>query len=531
MTALINLPGWPAFCELAHQMQQQTLIGFFADNPDRAESMSIKAGPLFLDYSKNHITLDIIAMACDIIKSSGFEEKRAALLSGQPINITEQRAAHHTALRLPFEQLPKTVQTVRQKMRQLVEKLHQRQWLGFSNRPIDTIVNIGIGGSHLGPQLVVDALSTATTPIRCHFLANLDSSDCAKLFANIHPDTTLFIIASKSFSTQETLTNAKTIQQWLLQKGCSKDNLRKHFIAVSSAVEKAAAFGIDKENIFPMWDWVGGRYSLWSAIGLPIALTLGMETFEALLQGAHTIDQHFESAPLTENMPVVMALISFYYQQFWGTQSHALLPYSAKLNYFVDYIQQLDMESNGKQVTKNGAEITSNTGAIIWGNVGTNGQHAFHQLLHQGTHTIPVDFILPINNPDNIGNHQQLMVSHCLAQARALMVGQSLDALKKKYPNTPDELLLHRVIPGNRSSNMLLMSTLNAQSLGALIALYEHRTFVQSCLWDTNAFDQWGVELGKGIAEDIFQALTTQIDTTFDSSTQHLLSKVRSEYN
>ena len=479
-------------------------------------------------------------------EQAGLSESIKAQFNGERVNASEGRAALHTALRSPIGKrleldgvdLIPQVHRVLNQMTELVSRIHSGLWRGYSEKPITEVVNIGIGGSFLGPQLVSEALLPfAQRGVRCHYLANIDGSEFHELTMKLRAETTLFIVSSKSFNTLETLKNAQAARAWYLAQGGSEESLHRHFIAVSSNREAAQAFGIRAENIFPMWDWVGGRYSLWSAIGLPIALAIGMSNFKELLSGAYSMDQHFQSAPFERNMPVLLALLGIWYGNFWGAQSHAILPYDHYLRNITKHLQQLDMESNGKSVRQDGSPVDFSTGPVIWGGVGCNGQHAYHQLLHQGTELIPADFIVPVNSFSPLADHHQWLFANCLSQSQALMHGKTREEaeaeLRAKGLDEAEvqRLAPHKVIPGNRPSNILALNRVDPFNLGALVALYEHKVFVQSAIWGINAFDQWGVELGKDLGQGVYQRLTGQLDEpASDASTQGLIQHFRERH-
>ncbi len=476
----------------------------------------------------------------------GLKEAIAEMVDGDLVNASEGRPALHTALRRPVGDrlaingvnVMPDVHRVLNQMTELVTRIHNGLWRGYTEKPITDVVNIGIGGSFLGPQLVSEALLPyAQQGVRCHYLANIDGSEFHELSEGLKAETTLFIVSSKSFNTLETLKNAQAARSWYLAQGGSEGDLYKHFIAVSSNREAAVAFGIREENIFPMWDWVGGRYSLWSAIGLPIALAIGMANFKELLSGAYGMDRHFQTAPFESNMPVLLALLGVWYGNFWGAQSHAILPYDHYLRNITKHLQQLDMESNGKSVRQDGSAVTCETGPVIWGGVGCNGQHAYHQLLHQGTQLIPADFIVPVVSYNPVADHHQWLYANCLSQSQALMLGKTRDEARaelrsKGLPEDEVERLApHKVIPGNRPSNTLAMERISPRRLGALVALYEHKVFVQSVVWGINAFDQWGVELGKELGKGVYQRLTGGNEQPAeDASTQGLIDYFRGRH-
>ncbi|QXN25963.1 glucose-6-phosphate isomerase [Shewanella putrefaciens] len=541
MTILTQSTTWQALA--AHSQQIPHMRELFAGDPARFSNMSLSTCGLFLDYSKNRATPETLNLLLTLAQETKLDAKIKAMFAGDIINTTEKRAVLHTALRSTAEQsiiaegqdiVPEVQQTLN-KMQQFVTSVTSGQWKGFTGKTITDIVSIGIGGSFLGPKIVSQALRPYwMTGLNCHFVANVDGTSISEKLKLLDPETTLFIMSSKSFGTQETLTNTLTAKAWFLAKGGSQSDVAKHFVAVTSNVAKATDFGIDADNIFPMWDWVGGRYSLWSAIGLPIALLIGMDNFRSLLKGAHQMDTHFANAPLAENMPVIMGLFSLWYGNFFNAQSHVVLTYDHYLRGLPAYFQQLDMESNGKSVTLNGTHVDYSTGPVIWGGEGTNGQHAYHQLLHQGTALIPADFIMPLQSHNPIGEHHDQLASNCFGQTQALMQGRTLDEalaeLSKSNLSDEEKLLIakHKVMPGNKPSNTLLMDKLTPETLGALIALYEHRTFVQGAIWDINSFDQWGVELGKSLGNDVLARIGAEQDATaLDASSNGLINLYR----
>ncbi|ESE40780.1 glucose-6-phosphate isomerase [Shewanella decolorationis] len=541
MTILTQSTTWQALA--AHSQQIPHMRELFAGDPARFSNMSLSTCGLFLDYSKNRATPETLNLLLTLAQEAKLDAKIKAMFAGDIINTTEKRAVLHTALRSTAQQsiiaegqdiVPEVQQTLN-KMQQFVTSVTSGQWKGYTGKAITDIVSIGIGGSFLGPKIVSQALRPYwITGLNCHFVANVDGTSISEKLKLLDPETTLFIMSSKSFGTQETLTNTLTAKAWFLAKGGSQSDVAKHFVAVTSNVAKATDFGIDADNIFPMWDWVGGRYSLWSAIGLPIALLIGMDNFRSLLKGAHQMDTHFANAPLAENMPVIMGLFSLWYGNFFNAQSHVVLTYDHYLRGLPAYFQQLDMESNGKSVTLNGTHVDYSTGPVIWGGEGTNGQHAYHQLLHQGTALIPADFIMPLQSHNPIGEHHDQLASNCFGQTQALMQGRTLDEalaeLSKSSLSDEEKLLIakHKVMPGNKPSNTLLMDKLTPETLGALIALYEHRTFVQGAIWDINSFDQWGVELGKTLGNDVLARIGTEQDATaLDASSNGLINLYR----
>lgn len=541
MTQLTQQATWQALAQ--HSKTLPHMRELFSNDPKRFDNMSAKACGLLLDYSKNRASNETLSLLFKLAKESQLESKIKAMFAGDIINNTEQRAVLHTALRAPAEQvinldgnnIVAEVQQTLAKMGEFVNSVTSGDWLGYTGKTITDVVSIGIGGSFLGPKIVSQALRPYWTgKLNCHFVANVDGTSITEKLKNLDPQTTLFVMSSKSFGTQETLTNTLTAKEWFLKQGAAQADVAKHFVAVSSNVEKATEFGIDANNIFPMWDWVGGRYSLWSAIGLPIALLIGMDNFRELLAGAHAMDEHFANTPLENNMPVIMGLFSLWYGNFFNAQSHVVLTYDHYLRGLPAYFQQLDMESNGKGVTLNGTDVDYSTGPIIWGGEGTNGQHAYHQLLHQGTALVPADFIMPLNSHNPVGEHHVQLASNCFGQTQALMQGRTYDeALAElSHSKLDDEqkqlIAKHKVMPGNKPSNTILMDKLTPTTLGSLIALYEHRTFVQGAIWQINSFDQWGVELGKLLGNDVLDRLTADKQANeLDSSSNSLINLFR----
>lgn len=540
------LPAWQALLKHRREMQGFSMREAFASDASRFERLSMSASGIFLDYSKNLLNQDTCGLLVGLAREAGLQEAIEALFNGEHVNASEHRPALHTALRRPIGDCVKVdgnnvmpdVHRVLNQMTDIVSRIHSNQWRGYSDKTITDVVNIGIGGSFLGPQLVSEALLPFTqNGVRCHYLANIDGSEFHELAAKLNPETTLFIVSSKSFGTLETLKNAQAARTWYLARGGTEEKLYRHFIAVTSNKEAASAFGIREKNIFPMWDWVGGRYSLWSAIGLPIALAIGMSNFKELLSGAYSMDTHFRSAPFEKNMPVLLALLGVWYGNFWGAQSHAILPYDHYLRNITKHLQQLDMESNGKSVRQDGSPVSSETGPVIWGGVGCNGQHAYHQLLHQGTALIPADFIVPVVSYNPVADHHQWLYANCLSQSQALMLGKTraeAEAELRERGLEEDEvqrLAPHKVIPGNRPSNTLVLERISPRRLGALVAMYEHKVFVQSVIWGINAFDQWGVELGKELGKGVYQRMTGwDQPPAEDASTQGLIDFFRARH-
>ena len=540
------LPAWQALKLHRADMQHFSMRDAFNSNPKRFEDFTLSSCGLFLDYSKNLITDQTRNLLVNLANEADLKNAIKSLFEGDIVNASEGRPALHTALRRPVADklsvngvnIMPQVHKVLNQMTELVGRIHDGLWRGYTEKPITDVVNIGIGGSFLGPELVSEALlSYAQKGVRCHYLANIDGSEFHELTAKLRAETTLFIVSSKSFNTLETLKNAQAARAWYLAQGGSEAELHRHFIAVSSNNAAAVAFGIREENIFPMWDWVGGRYSLWSAIGLPIALAIGMSNFKELLSGAYSMDQHFQNAPFEQNMPVLMAALGVWYGNFWGAQSHAILPYDHYLRNITKHLQQLDMESNGKSVRQDGTPVSTDTGPVIWGGVGCNGQHAYHQLLHQGTLLIPADFIVPIVSFNPVSDHHQWLYANCLSQSQALMLGKTraeAEAELRDKGMSEDEvqkLAPHKVIPGNRPSNTLVVERISPRRLGALVALYEHKVFVQSVIWGINAFDQWGVELGKELGKGVYNRLTGNLEEPAeDASTQGLINYFRGRH-
>lgn len=540
-------PAWRALQEHRLSMQDFRMRDAFKSNPNRFNDFSISACGLFLDYSKNLITPETLSLLVKLARDCDVSGAARSVFRGDHYNRSERRPVLHTALRRPIgdvlevggRDVMRDVHAALAQMTDIVGRIHQHLWRGYTDKAITDVVNIGIGGSYLGPQLVSEALLPYTHPsgVRCHYLANIDGSEFCELTARLNVETTLFIISSKTFGTLETLKNAQAARQWYLAKGGSEERLYRHFIAVTSNREQAMQFGIREKNIFPMWDWVGGRYSLWSSIGLPIALAVGMSNFKDMLAGAYAMDTHFLEAPLDKNMPVLLAMLGIWYHNFWDAQSYAFLPYDHYLRNFVKHLQQLDMESNGKSVRQDGSPVSCSTGPVIWGGVGCNGQHAYHQLLHQGTPLIPADFIVPVVSHNPVADHHQWLYANCLSQSQALMRGKTYDEAVEELrakgltEGEVHRLAPHKVIPGNRPSNTLVLDTINPNRLGALIALYEHKVFVQGIVWGINSFDQWGVELGKELGVGVYERLTQahQVDAE-DSSTQGLVDYFRNRH-
>jgi glucose-6-phosphate isomerase len=532
-----------------NELASSHLKDFFAEDATRFSKFSLEAAGLFLDYSKQYILPETFNLLCRLAQEADIVGRREAMFSGKAINVTEQRAVLHTALR-DLSDKPIMVDGVNVKpqitevfvrVEQCVQKIRDGKWLGYDGRAIKTIVNIGIGGSDLGPAMAVMALTPYTLrDLEYYFVSNIDATHISEVLRKCDPATTLFVVASKTFTTQETLCNANTAKKWLLQKCDNAETaIQHHFIAVTAKPERAKEFGVASTNIYPFWDWVGGRYSVWSAIGLSLAIAIGMDNFRSFLAGAHAMDEHFYTQPLATNMPIIMAVLGIWNINFWQCATQAVIPYDQYLSLLPSYLQQLDMESNGKHVRIDGTNISYKTAPVLWGGVGTNGQHAFHQLLLQGTQTVPVDFIIAAQSHNDIDSHHELLVANCFAQSQALMRGKNqteiIDELIEQgfAPDDAKTLAPHKVIVGNVPSNTIMLSKLTPYSLGALLALYEHKVFVQGIIWGINSFDQWGVELGKQLANKIALQLQvnmlSEVDMTLDSSILGLIQRYRNE--
>jgi glucose-6-phosphate isomerase len=543
MASISESTPWHALNAHYEKMKKIHMRDLFREDPLRFDRFSLEFDHLCLDYSKNRITEETMSLLFQLAEAAALPEWIEKLFNGEKINTTEGRAALHVALRnrgnrailVDGEDVMPAVNGVLQRMGAFCAAVHDRRWTGYTGRAITDIVNIGIGGSDLGPCMVTQALRPyAKKGVRAHFVSNVDGTHVVETLKDLDPETVLFVIASKTFTTQETLTNAHTARRWFLEKGGTEAAIAKHFVAASTNAEAVAEFGIDTQNMFEFWDWVGGRYSLWSAIGLPIALSVGMDHFEALLAGAHDMDEHFRTSPLDRNMPVILALLGIWYNNFFGAQTHAILPYDQYMQRFPAYFQQGDMESNGKGTDRNGRPVHYTTGPIVWGEPGTNGQHAFYQLIHQGTKLVPADFLAPVMSHNPVGDHHEILLSHFFAQTEALMRGKTrhevsneMEAAGKSKAQV-DALAPHKVFHGNRPTNTLLFKRLDPRTLGSLIALYEHKIFVQGIVWNINSFDQWGVELGKVLAKEILGELAHDRPvTTHDASTNGLINRCK----
>ena len=535
-----SLPAWSRLQAHFHTLEPRHLRELFAEDEQRFQRFSLTAGDWLIDLSKNRITEQTLELLLELAEESELPHLRRAMLSGERINTSEGRAVLHTALRnrsntpiyVDGVDVMPAINAVLAQMRRFSDAVRDGGWRGHSGQKITDIVNIGIGGSDLGPYMVCEALKPyGRADLRAHFVSNVDGSQIWEVLNRLNPDSTLFIVASKTFTTQETLANAHTARQWLVERS-GEAAIARHFVAVSTNAAEVRAFGIDTANMFEFWDWVGGRYSLWSAIGLSIACFIGMDGFESMLDGAHAMDQHFASAELRHNAPVLLALIGIWYGNFFGAATQAVIPYDQYLHRLPAYLQQLDMESNGKRVSRDGLSVDYSTGPVLWGEPGTNSQHAFFQLLHQGTQMVPVDFIASVQCNRPVGAHQTLLLANCLAQSAALMRGKTAAEVARELQaegRSPADVLAltpHKVFPGNRPTTTLLATRMTPQALGQLIALYEHKVFVQGALWGINSFDQWGVELGKQLAKGILDDLRGKHSTGHDLSTQGLIEYV-----
>ncbi len=535
-----QLPAWKGLQAHRAEIEGLQMRDLFRQDGQRFTRFSRRLGDLLLDFSKNRITEKTFGLLIDLAKQADVPGWREKMFTGEKINTTEGRAVLHTALRnranrpvlVDGKDVMPDVNAVLARLRSFSERVRSGEWKGYTGQPIKDVVNIGIGGSDLGPVMVAEALKPySKRDLNVHFVSNVDGTHLAEALRRVTPATTLFLVASKTFTTQETLTNAHSARSWLLSHAKDEAHIAKHFAALSTNEAEVRKFGIDPANMFPFWDWVGGRYSLWSAIGLPIALSVGMDNFEELLAGAHDLDVHFRTAPLEDNLPVILAVLGVWYNDFLGAASHAILPYDQYMHRFPAYFQQGDMESNGKSVTRDGTPCAWETGPVIWGEPGTNGQHAFYQLIHQGTKLIPCDFLAPVETHNPLGQHHAILLSNFFAQTEALMKGKTPDEVRAelvkegKGPAEVEALVPQKTFAGNRPTNSLLFQKLTPRMLGTLIALYEQKIFVQGIIWGVNSFDQWGVELGKQLAKVILPELSApgEVDT-HDSSTNGLIN-------
>ncbi len=545
MTARTLLQDLPAFDELkthATALSNTSIQQLFDQDDSRAADFTLEAAGLQLDFSRHLLNRDTLTALYKMAEQAGLRQAIEDLYSGQHVNNTENRPALHTLLRASsadgLEDKFREVSAVRQRMQAIANTINQGDHEGYTGAAITDVVNIGIGGSDLGPRLVTEALKPFHGSIRCHYVANVDPADLQETLGGLKAESTLFIICSKSFRTEETLANSLAARDWMLAGGASAQDLDKHFLAVTTNLQAAADFGIPAANCLPMWDWVGGRYSVWSAVGLSCAVAVGWDRFSEFLAGAEAMDQHFKNSLPETNMPLLMSLLELWYCNFHGAGNHVVLPYDHSLQRLPDFLQQLTMESNGKQVSTDGRPLAYNTAPVLWGSAGTMGQHSFHQLLHQGTLLCPVDFVLPLTTHTGLAEQHRMLVANCLAQSRALMVGRSLEAchasLRERGMDdaTAARLAPHLAMPGSRPSSVLTMESLNPGTLGALLALYEHRTFCSSQLWGINPFDQWGVELGKEIGTEVLARLTdSDKDSDMDAATERLIKAWRQAQN
>lgn len=551
MSSLTSTKEWKALEAHKQKLEHVQMRDLFAKDPKRFEKFSLHFEDLLLDYSKNIVTEETVQLLLALVKERNLAAMIEKMFTGEKINNTEDRAVLHVALRnrsnkpilVDGKDVMPDVNGVLEKMKKWTNAIRNGDWKGYSGKAITDVVNIGIGGSDLGPCMVCAALTPYAKPgLNVHFVSNIDGTHLAEVLKKVNPETTVFIIASKTFTTQETITNAKSAREWFLNHAKQDAHVAKHFVALSTNTEEVTKFGILKENMFEFWDWVGGRYSLWSAIGLSIAVYIGFENFEELLGGGHDMDVHFRTTPFEKNLPVILAIVGLWYNNFFGAQTEAILPYDQYLYRFSAYFQQGDMESNGKYVTKEGKKITDySTGPILWGEPGTNGQHAFYQLIHQGTKLIPCDFLAPIKSQNSHigkGVHHPILLSNFFAQTEALMKGKTEEEARSELEKEGlkgeklEKLLPHKCFPGNRPTNSLMFDQLTPRTLGRLIALYEHKIFVQGVVWNINSFDQWGVELGKQLAKKILPELTDASDkpvASHDSSTNGLINYYRSK--
>ncbi|MGD8999280.1 MAG: glucose-6-phosphate isomerase [Granulosicoccaceae bacterium] len=540
MSELTSSAAWQALSLHHDRIGKMHMRDLFTNDPQRFARFSLQFEDILLDYSKNIVTQETMALLMDLARQAGVEAWRERMFSGEKINTTEDRAVLHVALRnrsntpimVDGEDVMPAVNAVLDKMQNFSERVRSGKWQGHTGKRMHDIVNIGIGGSDLGPVMVTEALKPYGHPdLRVHFVSNIDATHMVETLKQCDPESTLFIVASKTFTTQETITNAETARNWLLEALGDESAVARHFVALSTNAEAVANFGIDTDNMFEFWDWVGGRYSLWSAIGLPIALYIGFDNFVELLAGGHDMDDHFRGASLEQNMPVIMAMLGIWYNNFYGAQTLAILPYDQYLHRFAAYFQQGDMESNGKSVDRDGQRVDYTTGPVIWGEPGTNGQHAFYQLIHQGKKLIPCDFIAPVESHNPVGEHHPILLSNFFAQTEALMKGKTADEARAELEaeGTSGEALLallpHKVFEGNRPTNSIMLQKITPRALGRLIALYEHKIFVQGVIWNINSYDQWGVELGKQLARVILPELSgSNSVASHDSSTNGLIN-------
>ncbi len=528
---------WKSLREHRDRVKGVHLRDLFAEDPDRGTTMTLEAADLYLDYSKNRLTSETVRLLVALAERVGLRGRIDQMWAGEHINVTEDRAVLHVALRAPRDQVIETggrnvvpdVHAVLDKMADFADRVRSGEWRGHTGEPIGTVVNVGIGGSDLGPAMAYEALTDYVDGrLRCRFVSNVDGCDIYEATKDLDPATTLFVISSKTFTTLETITNARTARDWLVSGLGDDAAVAKHFVAVSTNASRVAEFGIDTDNMFEFWDWVGGRYSYDSAIGLSLMLAIGPSAFAQMLEGFHLVDEHFRTAPFEANLPVLLGLIGVWYIDFFGAQSHAVLPYNHYLSRFPAYLQQLDMESNGKSVTLGGEPVDEDTGPVVWGTPGTNGQHAYYQLIHQGTRLIPADFIGFTESTHEVGSHQDLLMANFFAQTEALAFGKTREEVESE--GVPAAQVPHRVFAGNHPTNTILAPKLTPRVLGQLVATYEHKVFTQGVIWGINSFDQWGVELGKALAQRIVPELTSTDEPGLghDSSTNALIRRYRS---
>ncbi|MCX9192919.1 glucose-6-phosphate isomerase [Carbonactinospora thermoautotrophica] len=532
---ITSIPAWAALETHYQALRDVHLRDLFAQDARRGESLTAEHDGIYLDFSKNRVTRRTIDLLVALAEARGLRDGIEAMFTGHRVNATEDRAVLHVALRAPRdasirvdgEDVVPQVHAVLERMSRFAERVRQGEWRGFTGQRIRNVVNIGIGGSHLGPEMAYEALRDfADERLEFRFVSNVDGSDISRALRDLHLAQTLFVVSSKTFTTSETLTNARTARQWVLDAMGDPAAVRNHFVAVSANPTEVEAFGIDPQNMFEFWDWVGGRYSVHSAIGLSLMLAIGPEHFRAMLAGARSMDDHFRTAPFERNLPVLLGLLGIWYRNFFGAQTHAVLPYDQRLARFAAYLQQLDMESNGKSVDRAGRPMPVDTAPVVWGEPGTNGQHAFFQMLHQGTTLVPCDFIGTIEPAHGLQEHQDLLMANLFAQTEALAFGKTPEEAQRE--GVPVEQLAHRVFAGNRPSNTLLIPRLTPYTLGQLIALYEHKVFTQGWIWGVNSFDQWGVELGKALANRILTELQSDDpQLAHDSSTNALIERYR----
>lgn len=548
MATLHKLPVWQKLNQHQQNIASLHMRDLFAQDAKRFDKFSLKFADILFDYSKHRITDETLPMLFQLAREAKIEDWRDKMFAGEKINITEDRAVLHTALRnrantpvlVDGHNVMPDVNAVLAQMREFSDKVRNGSWTGYTGKRITDIVNIGIGGSDLGPVMVCDALKPYSSPdLNVHFVSNIDGAHLMRALNQCNPETTLFIVASKTFTTQETMTNARSARTWFLKSAKDNAHVAKHFVALSTNAKAVQDFGIDTANMFAFWDWVGGRYSLWSAIGLSIALYVGMDNFEDLLTGAFEMDTHFRTAPLEQNMPVIMALIGVWYNNFFHIDTQAILPYDQGLSRFPAYLQQADMESNGKFICRDGTRVPYKTGPVVWGEAGTNGQHAFYQLIHQGTQIVPADFLMPVHSQYKVGEngntHHKILLANFLAQTQSLMLGKTKEQARTELEQQGlsgealENLLPHKEFEGNRPTTSIMFDKLTPNTLGKLIALYEHKIFVQGIIWDINSYDQWGVEYGKQIAQQILpQLISDEVVTNYDSSTNGLINYTKS---